>query len=112
MFNFWRSAASNSLYMPSARTSASSSSPLCTFRSKQRAARLLATKLFGSSTRDLYRPKAGVSCSQSRGSNGNHDMFAAASFIGLHPVDVVSSLARRTRAGGHLVGSFTERQAT
>src|SRR5262249_7656233 len=28
-------------------------------------------------------------------------MFAAASFIGLHPVDVVSSLARRTRAGGH-----------
>src|SRR5262249_35233187 len=38
----------------------------------------------------------------------NHGMFAAASFIGRRPVDVVSSPARRTRAGEHL---YTTRMA-
>src|SRR5262245_66681007 len=43
---------------------------------------------------DLSRPKAGVSCTQSRGSNGNHDMFAVASFIGRLPRGRGNSPAR------------------
>src|SRR6516225_615151 len=87
MVSFWRSASSNSLYdVRSGATSASSNRSLCTHRSKKVAARLFAMSLGPyAPTMDLSRPNAGVSCSQSRGSNGNHDMFAVASFIGRLP---------------------------
>ena len=50
-------------------------------------------------TMDLSRPKAGVSCSQSRGSNGNHDMLVSASGTGCNPVERGQPLAREPRWG-------------
>src|SRR6516162_9476994 len=104
MVSFWRSAASNRLYVvKSGVTSASSNSPLCTHRSKKAAAWLFTMSLGPCApTMDLSRPKAGVSCFQSRGSNGNHDMFAVASGTGGILLNVVKPPARRILRRGHL----------
>src|SRR5262249_3809434 len=86
MVSLRRSFSSNSLYMRSGATSANSNRPSCMHWLKKVAARLFAMSLGPCApTMDLSRPKAGVSSTQSRGSNGNHDMFAVAAFIGPVP---------------------------
>src|SRR5262249_37200581 len=101
MVSLRRSFSSNSLYMRSGATSANSNRPSCMHWLKKVAAWLFAMSLGPCApTMD----KADVSSTQSRGSNGNHAMFAVASGTGCIPVERWSASWRGwSRAGGRLL---------